>query len=223
MYVNGVASISYSRVNKFLDQEQLTRGSGAFFNEAHTIFTARNGEWILNEMQRPPSSTAANGVPCSTECFSPADNAISGPATLCGSGTYTTPLRGTSGTTYTWTATPTGSFTVASGTGPTFTTANVGDANGTITLQIGGDCPLTLTRDIKVGAPEQPGLSVNIGCQDFAGTATILNYDPANTYSATTTGNVFFFSANRRSMTVTSASFNIKPEVPARWGTSICR
>ena len=175
MYVNGVASISYSRVNKFLDQEQLTRGSGAFFNEAHTIFTARNGEWILNEMQRPPSSTAANGVPCSTECFSPADNAIGGPATLYGSETYTTPLRGTSGTTYTWTATPTGSFTVASVTSPTFTTANVGSADGTITLQIGGDCPLTLIRSIAVGAPEQPGVSAAISCQDFAGTATILN------------------------------------------------
>ena len=50
-------------------------------------------------MQRPPGSTAANGVPCSTECLSPADIAISGPATLCGSGTYTIPVRGGSTTT----------------------------------------------------------------------------------------------------------------------------
>ena len=69
----------------------LSAGEGN--NLAHLRFTARNSEWMFNEMQRPPGSTAPNPAACqpNPECNPFANYPISGPAVVCaGSGsTYT--------------------------------------------------------------------------------------------------------------------------------------
>lgn len=156
-YTNGLTDNPTQRVgdpsiSRFIAQEP----SNSLFNLTHLRYTARNSEWIYNEMQRPfNGSNYTNTAGCSTECLSPADLVISGPAVLCGTGTYSVPVRGP-GLTYTWAASPAGAFTTASGTGETFTTSNAGDSQGTITLQIGGDCPLTLIKQLTVGAPATP-------------------------------------------------------------------
>ena len=138
-------------------------------------------------MQRPYNGNT-NAAGCTdSECLAPADQTFSGPATLCGNSTYSTPDRGP-GYTYFWSATPASLFTNPAGTGPTFTTSNIGDGSGTITLQIMGDCPRTLSRPVDVGAPaypdvqwvHEPGI-----CDNNMAYFHIANYDRSLTYTIT--------------------------------------
>lgn len=187
-YINGVTdNPSSPRVASYIAQESVN-GSGTQFNQAHIRFTARNSEWLFSKMQNLtlPSSY------CSTECDPGANLAISGPITLCGTGTYTSPLQGPNYS-YSWAASPAGAFTVSSGTGPTFQTANVTGVNtpGTITLTINTGCQVSFTKAIVIGAPAVPAF-VQRDPSDmcYSGTAyyTTTNYDPALTYTIRATG-----------------------------------
>ena len=171
------------RIPRYIAQE----AGGTVFNLLHLRFTARNSEWIFNEMQRTSSSTP-NTIGCSSECLSPTDLKITGPSTLCGTATYSTPLRGT-GVTFTWTARPASAFSNPNGVGSTFTTSSIGNGSGIVTLVVGGDCPLTLTKAVKVGAPDMPGmqqLEPLDGCTYLAATFQITDFNPSLAYTFTT-------------------------------------
>ncbi|WP_201977505.1 T9SS type A sorting domain-containing protein [Hymenobacter rubidus] len=181
---------SQPKVLRYIAQENVN-GAGSLFNQPHLRFTARNGEWIFNEMQRPVNSNT-NSIGCTSECLTPADLTFAGPPTVCGSTTYTTSDRG-SGYTYTWSATPTNIFTNPTGTGLAFTTSNVSTSDGTITLQIGGDCPRTISRSIRVGAPSSPatqGPNWGNDCGSVPVECQIDNYDPLASYAISVTGSL---------------------------------
>lgn len=127
----------------------------------------------------------------------PPNLAISGPGTVCGQATYSAPAVAgpNQAQTYTWTASPASAFTVAGGAGATFTTANSGSSSGygTLTLTLGGDCPLTLTKQVKLGAPAAPTvqqLDPLDGCTNFAARFQVTNFDPALQYTTSYTGSV---------------------------------
>ena len=154
-YSNSIASTSYSRVNDFLAQERFTRGSGPSFNQAHTIFTARNSEWMFNKMDNRPLAASY----CTTECF---PLTISNPLTsgqrLCegASATFSIPNL-PAGTVVKWSATPTNLFTTTSGSGPTFTTTATGTSGtGTITATV-GSCNTPVSVSVLTGPGEVTG------------------------------------------------------------------
>jgi hypothetical protein len=187
--INGVSSTSFSRTNGIIAQEPfIDTNGGTYRNSFHTVFTARNSEWMFSKME----NLALPNSYCSTECDPGANAAISGPTTLCGTGTYTSPLQSPNYS-YSWTASPAGAFTVSSGTGPTFQTANVPGVNspGTITLTINTGCQVSFTKAVVIGAPAAPTYEQrDPSDMCYSGTAyyTITNYDPALTYSIRAVG-----------------------------------
>lgn len=167
-YVNGIASVSFSRTDGFLAQEQFTPVSsgGSPFNQAHVSFTPRNTEWIYNEMQRPFNNNT-NTVPCATECTALPTITSSLPAgqRLCQgqSATFSIPNLA-AGTVVTWSATPASNFTVATGSGPTFTTSSSASAagNSTITATV-GPCQASASITVPTGPGEPRGYYNNAG------------------------------------------------------------
>lgn len=135
-------------------------------------------------MQRPYNGNSNPAGCVSSGCLAPADVTFSGPGTICANATYTTPDRGP-GYTYAWSATPPGLFTNPIGTGSTFTTSNISTGSGTITLQIRGDCPRTLSRPVVVGTPDAPALEEVPGCTYNQVYYRIANHDPYLTYTIT--------------------------------------
>lgn len=89
------------------------------------------------------------------------------------------------GYTYAWSASPANAFTVSSGTGPTFQTANIGNTSGTITLTVNTPCPISFTRQVTIGAPQYPTSEESDQADICNGVAhiRITNYDPALTYT----------------------------------------
>ena len=213
-YINGQTDNTATRVGnpaigRFIAQEQ----SGSLFSLTHLRYTARNSEWLFNEFQRPYAAPGTNPNPLACpsnpqECSVP--TLITGPPTLCGTTTYATTVQGP-GLTYTWTASPASAFTVSSGSGPTFTTGNSGSSSdyGTITLQIGGDCPLTLTKQVKLGSPEPPSFQAQgafDGCtaNQFA-TFQLDNYDASLSYALSASGGIHL-----RNQLQPDGTFNVK-------------
>jgi len=81
---------------------------------------------------------------------------------------------------------------VASGSGPTFQTANVPGVNagGTLTLTVNTGCQFTFSKDITVGRPAGVELQEDLEASDPCAKISwynILNYDPSLTYSSTGT------------------------------------
>jgi len=177
-YINSATdNPSKPRVFPYIAMEQ----AGTTFNQPHLRFTARNSEWIFRSME----GLAMPANFCSAECEVPAENTFSGPATLCGPTTYSPTDRGP-GYSYTWTTNPPNLFSPPVGTGLTFTTSNNGDGQGTITLQIDGPCPKTITRPVNVGAPLEPiaeWVHTDGVCDNNMAYYHIANYAPALTYS----------------------------------------
>lgn len=194
-YVNNTtSSFSPPRVARYLAQQPGSSTSATEYNLNHLTYTARNSEWIFNEMQRP-FTTVGNPLACNAVGCDPAANkGITGPLTLCtgngGPATYTSPIQGTG---YTWAASPASAFTVASGSGPTFQTASVPgvDTPGTITLTVNTGCSFSFTKNISVGAPAVPEFGQrNPEDMCYSNTAyfDITNYDPALTYTIQAAG-----------------------------------
>ena len=137
-----------------------TPPGGGASNFAHPFFPGRQAQWLYNELQRPftGGNYYANPVGCSSECavFSIANSLA--PQRLCGSASATFSIPNLpAGTTVTWSATPAGNFTVATGSGSTFTTSASANAagNGPITAAIGGCQVASLT--LRTGSGEPNG------------------------------------------------------------------
>jgi hypothetical protein len=160
-YVNSVASSSTSRTNGFLAQEQFSQGSGTKFNQPHLTFTARNSEWIFNEMQRPfKASPYFNTVGCTTECTPTTIASSLAPGQrMCVGTSATFSIPGlAAGAPVSWSATPASNFTVSTGSGPTFTTTASSTAigNSTITALV-GDCQTSVSITVPTGPGEPKG------------------------------------------------------------------
>jgi len=188
-YINNLTdNPSLPRVARFVAQEASSTTSSATYNLNHLTFTARNSEWIFDEMQLLPHASNY----CSSECLTSSDLEIKGPGTLCGTSTYSSPVNGL-GVTYSWTASPANAFTVATGNNSTFQTANVPGVNttGTITLTINTGCQTTFTKTVVVGAPAVPTfIQRDPSDMCYSGTAyyTTTNYDPTVTYTIRAVG-----------------------------------
>ncbi len=153
-YVNNTTdNPSPPRVVRYIAQEQ----SGTRFNLTHLRFTARNSEWIYNEMQRPFNGNT-NAAGCSTECIPLAiASTLASGQRLCAGSSATFSIPGLpAGTTVTWAATPANNFTVATGSGPTFTTAasSIAVGNSTITATVGSCQVASLTVPTGPGEPK---------------------------------------------------------------------
>jgi hypothetical protein len=149
-YVNGVTSTSVSRTNGFLAQERLPLGTGTQFNQPHLKFTARNGEWIFDQMENKLVDAAT--VACTTECSTL--SAISGPSQFCYPGTATFQVNSSD---VTWTATPYSLFTTTTGTGSQFTTSLTPGAQGTATITATPRCGPAMTTSVIIGGGSPTG------------------------------------------------------------------
>ncbi|MBS1487269.1 MAG: hypothetical protein JST43_06730 [Bacteroidetes bacterium] len=93
-YVKGLNPGNASRFNLFIGQEPYTASgsTSTAYNEQHVRFTARNSQWMFNEMQGLPNSTF-----CSTACTPSVVISGNFPANVCGatSATFSVPNAGT--------------------------------------------------------------------------------------------------------------------------------
>lgn len=182
-------------------------------NEPHLQYTVLNSNWMLQEIRQMPQV-----LNCAAFCQ--AAPTISGSPIVCSSENYSL-LGLPTGTTVAWRAEPTYILANSTQQGSVFvanTTANSGEV--LLKATISSDCgQYTIERRIYAGLPEPPVASAGtLSCMDYGGSVTIQNFDVANTYSATSTGDVFFFGPNRRSIAVTRASFNFKTGGPGSLG-----
>ena len=126
-YVGGWSPLNPSSAETFIAQE----GSGGTFNESHTRFTARNAEWLFDEMEG-----ITNTLNCSSNCQTAFS--ISGPAQFCTTATYSIPNL-PSGATVIWsTNNPAAVILTASGTG-----------QNTVTLDKLANSEITLTATLQ--------------------------------------------------------------------------
>lgn len=175
-YVNNITdNPSLPRVARYVAQAN-PNNSASEYNLNHLTFTARNSEWIFNEIQRPfNGSNYVNTVGCSSECLPLTINSSLPPGQrLCTGSSITLSIPGlAAGTVVTWATAPAGFFTTASGSGPAFTTtaAAGGAGTGTITATI-GPCNNTVSINVPVGTGEPSGRYVVGGF--FSGSGTPL-------------------------------------------------
>lgn len=116
-------------------------------NEGHVEFTALNSTWMLQELRQTPQML-------SCLAFCQVNPVVSGPSTICSTGsTYSIPGL-PAGTTVDWVLTTTTGVTLASGSGPTFTTAFLSGvpSHGTLQATIRSDCgEFSITKQLDVG------------------------------------------------------------------------
>lgn len=150
-YVNGTNQGFPSTSATYVAQETNTAGTS---NNVHIRFTARNANWMFNEMENLP-----NTLNCSSEC----SNAyyIKGDSYFCTNGIYSVP--GLSGNTnITWSASPS-IVSFAPGNTPQTTVSKQSDGNTTLTANIitcsGGSA--TLTKSVSVGNAVSGTYNVN--------------------------------------------------------------
>ncbi|WP_293297227.1 T9SS type A sorting domain-containing protein [Pedobacter sp. UBA4863] len=93
-YIGGWHLTNPSRAATFIAQESF----GDTSNESHTRFTARNAEWLFNEMEN-----ISNTLNCSASCIPINIPSISGPSYICDNGTATYTISGVpTGATVIW-------------------------------------------------------------------------------------------------------------------------
>jgi len=152
VYVGGASPGNPSRLVNFIAQEPRTVSGQTFFNITHPSFTARNAEWLLNEME----GIIPNDLNCSNQC-APTGFIINGAAALCGNTEnyifQSIPLNSN----INWSVSPSGIVTLVTNSDKSVTLTKI--ANGVITLT--GNitvCGQTIsaTKQIKVGVPEPP-------------------------------------------------------------------
>ncbi|WP_461117878.1 hypothetical protein [Spirosoma jeollabukense] len=154
VYVDAISPANPSRLGKFIAQEAFSRPntSTTVYNEAHIRYTARNGQWIFNEMENPGTNT----VHCTSEC--PVSGlSISGPELLCSTATYAiSPTL--AGAAFSW-ASSNGS--VASIDASSGAAAFVSRGPATISTSINGCSISGLTKAIWVGTPKVDYFTAN--------------------------------------------------------------
>jgi len=145
-YVNGVNQNYPSTSETFIAQE--TNTTAGTTNNVHIRFTARNSQWLFNEMENLP-----NLENCSSECSNP--YYIAGDNSFCTSGTYSIPgLQ--RGATVSWAVSPTGIVTPNSSTTNPVTFTKVSDGSFRLTATITNACgssPVTIRRNLIAGPP----------------------------------------------------------------------
>lgn len=147
--VGGWSPTNPSSAETYIAQESLGNG---VFNERHTNFTARNAEWIFNEMQ----NSTNNNLNCSINC-TPTVNAslIEGPEASCNGAIYSIPSL-IPGTIVNWSATGNISIYVDEDE-PTYVNVskitNTG-GGGVLSATFEGPCGnLTITKTINIKTP----------------------------------------------------------------------
>lgn len=211
-YVRGAASTSYSRVNDFLAQEQFTRGAGPFFNEAHTVFTPRNSEWMFSQMQgTPPPCSAADA-----ECTIP--RSITGPDAICPNNSATYAVSNPpAGLVFTWSSSNTAIATIDPSTG---IATSVGNGVVTFTATANSSCgSITLSKQVTIGTPTPsitaqlvsgPGepTDIEFTATTFPGANITYNWYANNVFRETTSSNVwrYYFQCNRTNTITCSLS-----------------
>ncbi|MGI4760776.1 MAG: hypothetical protein ACRYF0_08725 [Janthinobacterium lividum] len=148
-FINGIASTSTSRTNGFIAQESFTQGPGTYYNQFHTVFSARNSEWMFNKMQGSPVPSSF----CSTECNSLSELAIAGPAFTCVGqpATYTVPGL-PAGTAVSWAISGVGLAPAGSTTGPNFPVTTTGRGQAIIQATLTDPCGQVVNLTLNVGA-----------------------------------------------------------------------
>lgn len=159
-YINNLTdNPSAPRVLRYIGQETLSSNE---FSVSHIRFTARNSEWVYDQMENLPYASNF----CSTECLAPViASTLAAGTPLCNgnSATYSLPSV-PAGTPITWEATPAYLFTTATGSGPTFTTAQASGqrGTGTITATVGA-CQTQVSASVPVGGAAPTGRIVYNG------------------------------------------------------------
>ncbi|TGE21270.1 T9SS type A sorting domain-containing protein [Hymenobacter aquaticus] len=147
-YIYGVSTTP--TVNKFIAQESFSTFGRTYYNQPHTVFTDRNGQWIFNELEGR-SNTVLN---CTSQCNPyPATN-ISGSNVICSGAaslyTITPPFGAVTG----WTVSPAGIVTASSTPGSNEVTLTPVSANsvGTVTLtaQMGNGCFVSNSQPLQI-------------------------------------------------------------------------
>ena len=135
---------------KYIAQEKFIVGGNTFYNQNHTDFTARNSQWIYNEME----NITQPALGCNDYCGSPS---ISGSGNLCTSGIYSV-ANLPPGSSVTWSASPAGivQFSCTSCTQTTIT--KLTDGTVVITASFTGNCGNPpVSQQIIVGVPSISG------------------------------------------------------------------
>jgi hypothetical protein len=129
-YVNGTNSTFRSTSATFVTQE--TNTIQGITNNVHLRFTARNSQWLFNEMENQP-----NNLNCSNGCAN--TYYISGPDQLCTSAIFDIPGL-PRGATVNWSQSPSGVAAFTPNTGFPVTVSRVSSGTVTITATITGAC-----------------------------------------------------------------------------------
>ncbi|MFN4008295.1 MAG: T9SS type A sorting domain-containing protein [Chitinophagaceae bacterium] len=146
-YVNGTNQNFPSSSETFIAQETV-QNNPLVSNNVHIRFTARNCQWLYNEMEN-----LNNNLNCSNECSNP--YYVGGRTTLCTSETYFVPgLQ--RGATVTWSASPSGIVNLSCTTCTSTTLTKVSNGIVTLTATLNGACgggTIQLQKTIQVGTP----------------------------------------------------------------------
>ncbi len=155
-YVNGFNQNYPSKAETYIAQETITSSTSSnATNNEHIRFTARNSEWLYNEMEN-----LNNNLNCSSECSNP--YYIGGKTILCTSETYSIPGR-QRGATVTWSASPLG--IVNPGCIDCNSTTLTKASNGIVTLTatLNACNNFVVSQPIAVGLPDRPKVLDEMG------------------------------------------------------------
>jgi hypothetical protein len=145
-YVNGFNQSFPSSSETFIAQETNTLAGIA--NNAHIRFTARNAEWLFNEMEN-----LTNTENCSSECTY--SYYIAGENSFCTGSTYSIPgLQ--NGASVTWSASPSGVVNLSCTTCNTVTLTKVTDGYFQLRASITNACvagPVLIRKNLVAGPP----------------------------------------------------------------------
>lgn len=146
-YVNGTNQNFPSSSEIFIAQETV-QNNPLVSNNVHIRFTARNSQWLYNEMEN-----LNNNLNCSNECSNP--YYISGNETICTNGVFSIPGL-PRGATVIWSANPSGIVNLSCTTclSPTLTKASNGKI--ILTATVTNACTsgsFQIQREITIGTP----------------------------------------------------------------------
>jgi hypothetical protein len=172
-FIDGINPNYPSTTKSFIAQEAFTSGSSTSYNNTHIRFTARNSQWLFDEMQG-----IANTINCTSECS--LGLAISGPAAFCSSATYTLNVPSTAS--ISWIPSPTGFVSLVpsgnsvaatrTGQGPLTLTASLNscataslsistEATSTVTANMSGSCVGGVQDWLLSATADMPGTNTN--------------------------------------------------------------
>lgn len=149
LYGAPAATSAVPRVAKFIAQEQVA----GTFNQGHLQFTARNSQWIFNEMQGISNAP----LNCQTECSPYPPVPVAGPDIICANGSATFTVVPPFGGVTDWDISPAGlAVPVTPTAGATSITLApaTSSSNGIVTLtaHLSNGCHnTTTTRQVAVG------------------------------------------------------------------------